>query len=888
MISLSRFFIIVCTPVLMLASCSPSPSLLGDKAQCQLVRERFNSQKELAKHRGKPLFGVMGGQLSDDERSALEFLYAYMPLSDLANYDGDFYLSQVRYALKARETFAWGHTVPNDIFLHFVLPYRVNNEDLDSARIVFFEELKGRVAHLSMKDAALEVNHWCHEKVSYQPTDGRTSAPLSTVRSAFGRCGEESTFTVTAMRAVGIPARQIYTPRWAHSDDNHAWVEVWVDGKWHFLGACEPEPDLNMGWFAGPATRAMLLHTRVYGQYATADDVVTRDERYTELNVIPSYAPAKRVFVKVTDAGVPVPQADVEFQLYNYAEFYPIAKAKTDSNGICSLLTGYGDLIVWASANQKTAYQKVRIANTDTLVLALAQYAQTVADADFELIPPPPGAIAEASEQGREENTRRLHAEDSIRNAYERTFIDSAAIAKVAADLKADFPTLKTLFKQSCGNWQVIKTFLYQNAPSDLDKALSLLKVISDKDRRDVRLAALQDHFGNSDAALAPKGTELFNRYVLNPRVSYELVTPYKKSIRDYFGENFVSATQKDMTTLLTWVKDSIEIQDKANTSRNPIHPAKLLELRVSDKASRDIFVVAAFRSFGIPARLEESRRIPQVYANGQWADVSFETLETVQLPKGSVEVTWKPASPNDPRPEYYKHFTIAKFNGSTFRSLDFEYSNLFDKFPASLLLDTGRYMMVTGLRQPDGTVWARRSYFSVEQGKKLQIPVAFATVKTGEAKPRVTLDLKQPLVLFGSEHKVDVGKLASTNGLVMVWIDPDKEPTKHLLNDFARLKEALGTWKGSILLVLNPSKITPGFDPAKYTSLPANVKFVVDGNSFLSGLLLQLKESGTPAYPVSFVVTDKAELVYRASGYKIGAGDEILSNLKTYCQIKH
>ena len=36
--------------------------------------------------------------------------------------------------------------------------------------------------------------------------------------------------------------RQGYTPRWAHTDDNHAWVEAWVNGKWYFLGACEPEP----------------------------------------------------------------------------------------------------------------------------------------------------------------------------------------------------------------------------------------------------------------------------------------------------------------------------------------------------------------------------------------------------------------------------------------------------------------------------------------------------------------------------------------------------------------------------------------------------------------------------------------------------------------------
>ena len=73
-----------------------------------------------------------------------------------------------------------------------------------------------------MYDAVLEVNHWCHEKANYQPSDARTSSPLATVKTAYGRCGEESTFLVAALRSVGIPARQVYTPRWAHTDDNHA------------------------------------------------------------------------------------------------------------------------------------------------------------------------------------------------------------------------------------------------------------------------------------------------------------------------------------------------------------------------------------------------------------------------------------------------------------------------------------------------------------------------------------------------------------------------------------------------------------------------------------------------------------------------------------------
>ena len=142
---------------------------------------------------------------------------------------------------------------------------RVNNEHLDTFRTTCYAELRDRVRGLSMYEAVLEVNHWCHEHVTYQPSDSRTSPPLSSMRSAIGRCGEESTYTVAALRAVGIPARQVYTPRWAHTDDNHAWVEAWVDGN----------EDLLLVTQAGILIRTAVENIRTAGR-ATQGVIVMR------------------------------------------------------------------------------------------------------------------------------------------------------------------------------------------------------------------------------------------------------------------------------------------------------------------------------------------------------------------------------------------------------------------------------------------------------------------------------------------------------------------------------------------------------------------------------------------------------------------------------------
>ena len=291
-----------------------------------------------------------------------------MALPDKTDYSKAFYEENIALTLQARREMPWGKTIPEREFKHFVLPVRVNNENLDDSRKVFYAELKNRVKHLSMKDAILEVNHWCHEKVTYRPTDGRTSSPLASVCTAYGRCGEESTFLVAALRSVGIPARQVYTPRWAHTDDNHAWVEAWADGKWYFLGACEPEPILNLGWFNESASRGMLMHTKVFGDYDGPEEVMSKTPLYTEINVISNYAPTAEVKVVVVDEnGKRVKGAKVEFKLYNYAEFYSVAKKTTNDNGVATLTAGKGDMIVWASKDGKVGIDKVSFGKTKEL-----------------------------------------------------------------------------------------------------------------------------------------------------------------------------------------------------------------------------------------------------------------------------------------------------------------------------------------------------------------------------------------------------------------------------------------------------------------------------------------------------------------------------------------
>ena len=48
------------------------------------------------------------------------------------------------------------------------------------------------------------------------------------------------------------------------------------------MGACEPEPVLDRGWFTEPVRRAMLVHTKSFGAYSGNENYITRQNNFTD------------------------------------------------------------------------------------------------------------------------------------------------------------------------------------------------------------------------------------------------------------------------------------------------------------------------------------------------------------------------------------------------------------------------------------------------------------------------------------------------------------------------------------------------------------------------------------------------------------------------------
>lgn len=844
------------------------------------IDRMLQQQQKLTAQAHTDVWKRLRGPMETDELQAMRFLYAYMPLSDMADYSFDFVQMNTRYALRARTDMKWGKTIPEDVFLHFVLPLRVNNENPDRFREVMYDELRARVQGLSMKDAALEINHWCHEKVTYRGTDARTSAPLSTIRKAFGRCGEESTLAVTALRTVGIPARQVYTPRWAHCDDNHAWVEVWVDGRWCYLGACEPDAELNMGWFSEPATRTMLVHTRTYGHYLGSEEVMTASDRFSELNLTAHYAPVKNMTVRVTDhTGKPVDSARVEFGLYNYAEFYPLATLYTRA-GEVTYSSGLGDLLVWASYHGRFGYARVSVADKNSVTICLNHTRLSGVTETMDLVPPAIGKWSiPATPEQQKRNAQRLLHEDSIRNAYRTSFRDSAWSVSLARQLQLSADTVTRVIALSYGNWNEIATYLQKGVHIQRQYVLKMLMQLSDKDLSDATAATLLSQLAHT--AYAGAGTmpaALFESCVLSPRVANENLSPWAALLSRRLRLHSHTGVAARVKELLQWMQTHITTDAVANMhARTPLTPVGLYQLRVADAQSRDVFFVAACRANGMAARLNPTTLVPE-YWDQNWCPVTPGAMANTLPVQGKLQLI---PGDNLIEPQYYLHFSIGKLMDGRYKTLEFEEAKPLSQFPSTLPLDTGYYRLVTGNRQSDGSVMVSTTYFRIAPDSLTQLVVTLRRQASAlKATARLALD-QLTVTRWPAGTSDALTTVAASGPMVLVLLDPDKEPSKHILNDLGPyLAEYAGTQTHFVFL--SSQSRAAGLSVLNSYKLPGGHTVATDTqDQVLEAVLSAYGHPLRDQLPLVLYLNTDGKCYYFSSGYKIGVGEQLLRTIR-------
>ena len=695
----------------------------------------------------------------------LSFLRSALPECDRVSVSVDALRSIVRHCAAVRAIVPWGASIPEDVFRAYVLFPRVNTESPSAYHEPLWAQLRERVSGQSMEAAVQAVNLWCAESVEYAATDDRTNAPLDTLRRTWGRCGEESVLLVSALRACCIPARQVYVPWWSHCDDNHAWVEAWVDGSWRYLGACEPEPELDSGWFTAAASRAMLVHTKVWGQAPAGDEVCGEQFGAFVVNRTAAYAKTARLTVLAAANGAPLPGLTVRFELANLGALRPIHTAQTDADGLVRLTLGLGSLRVHLTDGVRFLARTVELREDAVLAFDWSEASAEIPAEDFCQRPPLETKIqpAPASPEVRLTHEARLRA---------------CAAARAAK--RAAFFREPDYLARACGNSMELRAFLADTRFSGADKA-ALLDTLREKDFADATAATLVDYLCVALPFRSRWPEEIWQHGVLAPRVANEKLLPVRQALRSWFR-----ADPPDCAASL-W--DRLRERIAVLPGRDLCVPDLRGVMRSGrcSAATLDVLFVACARALGFAARLNPATGIKEIW-DGAWRALTPETAVT-----GTLRLENPGCTPLTGGVD----FGLERLENGLFVPLDLDGLRLTGTH--SLTLPAGGYRLAALTRRADGTVDGRLRPIRVQTGATAAVPVLCPPRRLPEGFSPVRLP----------ELETSGGPLLSGlrgKNAIVVLLAPAEEPSVHFLNELQQASE-----RDAAVRVL----LLPGADPA-------------------------------------------------------------------------
>ncbi len=804
----------------------------------QELRTYIQTQLE----RRKPSFGSRLAEIQEtlaqcgeDERLVLAYFYATMPIVDAGDYPPAYFLETARHGLKVRRELPWCGALPEQLFLQSVAYPRINTEELSSCRELFWEKLAPRVRGLSLEEAIVEVNRWCAEEATYRSTDGRTSSPLEVYQRGYGRCGEESTLLVTALRSVGIAARQVYVPWWSHCDDNHAWVEAFDGQSWRYLGACEPEPVLDRGWFTHAAARAVMVHTRTFVQGSREEtaflfpclDPLDWDiqEGVAVENITARYGSVKRMDVSVADQeGNPVSGAWVAFSVMNMAAPQEVARRRTDGEGRVSLRLGKGTVLLtaWVPGRPESLAEEIAAPEDGTARLVLGRTLAGQGQGDF-LAPADAGLTVPALSPRQEE--------------WRENTLSRAAALRERKRQARSLPA----------------------SPSG--KEGRVWRALTEKDRDGTLSQELMEDALSAFTWEAGLPAQAFQEGVLSPRIGLEVLTPWRQLLKDRFSPEEAEAFRRTPQRLWEWVETAAPL-DEGCYSGLWGTPAGMLQVGAATERGQRLLFCAACRALGIPAKLGDGGALV-------WGEEGFRPLGG-EAPSARLCLS---APENHPGLEG-QSYTLARRGGEGWQPVSA--GDVPERGARKLPLLPGEYRLWTANRMPGGSLLCQWETFRLEEKSVKEIALSF---REGNLQDMLECCPLPPFFLKDEEGKAWSSQelLAQAPLTVLCFLEVNREPTEHLLNELREAAAALE--KTGVPLCLALPELAQRDDPTLEKALrclPWAVLYQCDFSTAIPTLARRLYLD-PDQLPLAVLANLQGEGLYGCGGYNVGTAGLLL-----------
>ena len=560
-----------------------------------------------------------------------------------------------------------------------------------------------------------------------------------------------------------------------------------------------------------------------------------------------------------------MPDVDVEFKIYNYAEFYTAARRHTNAQGITDFEAGQGNALFYASKNGYYGFNLVSFGNEKQVItLQLNHKVGDEVSAKFHVVPPVGSDyLPPITPEQKALNECRFKQEDSIRMVYTNTFLTRQQANELALQKGYDSTTVAPLLVKARGNYDEIAKFLSLAASQHKEKkAVALLQSLREKDLHDTPVEILMDHLYYS-----PK--DITDAKVLCPRVGMEMLSAYRYYFLKNLPKKFQKVWKQNPNTFVEWVKQNIAMRNDLNSVNIIASPVGVWKSGTATTMARKVFFVTVLRTLGVPAWMDEVDEHIYYEQAGKQVFVDFDST-TREIKRGDLQMTYKPiATVQDP--VYYTNFSLSRFNGKGFSLLNYPEDNTSTwsaLFKNPRKVEEGYYVCVAGNRAADGSVDATVRFFNVKEGETNQVALEVPEL-TDPLKVLGNIDLTACYHRVGSKQQETLRSSVGNDYYVVGILEPNKEPTNHALKDIERVKEKLEQWGRPMIMLFQSEDAWAKFKVSDFPNLPKNI---------IWGILTDTQKIPTGAsLPTIILGNTRSEILFKVDGYTIGMGDQIM-----------
>ncbi len=559
-----------------------------------------------------------------------------------------------------------------------------------------------------LSEAVLVVNNWCGEQATYAQSDEREASPLGMYNGGAGRCGEEANFVVSALRSVGIPAR-VCNLDWTVVADGHAIPQVLVDGEWHFIGGCEPDPVLDSGWFTD---RLGSLLTAI--SYSKSDIGIGQPANLWNgtysVNDIGSFTDTKDITITVLDAdGSPAVGIEVDLVLVQPQVYITVLDTiVTDNEGKIHYTLGCGSVSAVAYSDGDWRFGWIEKDQTE-LTLSFAD------KPDHDIWNKYPVRYSDAKVKNvgiyTDEDRTALFGDRDYNEVREQNHANDYDASRAAA-----YPECEENLKNAGRNFKELITFLERD---DDPMRKSLVAGLSDKYCREVNADTLEDILDGANSVRDNISDEDFVKGILLPVTEWNYFSPQRLDVQKMFSKEELSGFRADPNSLYRWVDDNIHDECIRTVYGGVPSLYGALRMGYCPEKGRTELLMELARAVGIPVCKDEETGSWTYLSSNGWtaADWANESDASDDVAYGKVQCRF--ADNEAYRGDYW---AIVKFAGAY--DVEYQLYGYFEEEDGDEDLDlpVGDYAMIL-LKMPEekeGTLYMQR--FSVTGGNTVDL----------------------------------------------------------------------------------------------------------------------------------------------------------------------